>query len=391
MARKTLTDKSVASLKPRDKLYAQADPQLPGHYIRVSPTGSKTFVAVTRDPNGKQVWTTVGKSYLIGIDEARAKAREVINRVKGGQRVEGPQSFESVANEWLKRHVEHKGIITAPAIRGNLRNHVLPVWVGREFESIRRGDVSALLDSVEDNAGPVAADRVLGILSSICNWYAARNDNYNSPLVRGMRRSSTKERARDRVLADDEIRIIWNAAEGTFGDLVKMLLLTGQRRDKVASMKWEDVTVDGTWTVQNGVKREKGTGGELVLPPVALEIIRSRPRFASNRYVFPGPSGVSYFRTYDRGKCALDKATGPLPHWQLHDLRRTARSLMCRAGVRDEHAERVLGHTIGGVEGIYNRHDHYEQKREALKALAGLVESIIRHDHADKKVRRLRS
>src|SRR5262249_23359104 len=80
-------------------------------------------------------------------------------------------------------------------------------------------------------------------------------------------------------------------------------------------------------------------------------------------------------------------ATGPLPHWQLHDLRRTARSLMCRAGVRDEYAER---HTIGGVEGIYNRHDQYEHKREALKALAGLIESILRNDDADKKVRRLR-
>ncbi|HET7448441.1 MAG TPA: site-specific integrase [Methyloceanibacter sp.] len=389
MARKTLTDKSVLALKPRDKLYAQPDPQLPGHYIRVSPTGSRTFVAVTRDPNGKQVWTTIGKAHLIGIEEARAKAREIINRVKGGQRVEGPESFQEVASEWLRRHVDAKAIITAPAIRGNLHNHVLPVWAGREFESIKRSDVAALMDRVEDNAGPVAADRVLTILSSIFSWYAAWNDDYNSPIVRGMRRSNTKERARDRILSDDEIRLIWSKAEGTFGDLVRMLLLTGQRRDKVASMKWDDVSVDGVWSVKNGVKREKGTGGELVLPTMALDIIRARPRFASNPYIFPGPSGASYFRTYDRAKRALDRAIGPLPQWQLHDLRRTARSLMSRAGVRDEHAERVLGHTIGGVEGIYNRHDHFEQKREALKMLAGLIDNILRGD-ADEKVRRLR-
>src|SRR5262249_47475397 len=137
----------------------------------------------------------------------------------------------------------------------------------------------------------------------------------------------------------------------------------------------------------NSVKREKGTGGELVLPPMALDIIRNRPRYASNDYVFPGPSGVSYFKTYDRAKDALDKATGPLPHWTLHNLRRTSRSLMSRAGVRDEHAERVLGHAIGGVRGVYNRHDHYEQKRDALRQLAGLIESILRKDDADKKVR----
>lgn len=146
MARKTLTDKSVLALKPRDKLYAQPDPQLPGHYIRVSPTGSRTFVAVTRDPNGKQVWTTIGRAHLIGVEEARAKAREIINRVKGGQRVGGPESFQEVASEWLRRHVDAaEAIITAPAIRGNLHNHVLPVWAGREFESIKRSDVAALM------------------------------------------------------------------------------------------------------------------------------------------------------------------------------------------------------------------------------------------------------
>jgi integrase len=377
MARKTLTDKSVVALKPRDKLYAQPDPQLPGHYIRVSPTGSRTFVAVTRDPNGKQVWTTIGKAHLIGIDEARQKAREVINRVKGGQRVEGPQSFESVANEWLKRHVDAKGVITAPAIRGNLRNHVLPVWAGREFESIKRGDVSTLLDSIEDNAGPVAADRVLGILNTMFRWYAVRNDDYNSPIVRGMRRTSTKQRARDRILSDDEIRLIWSKAEGTFGDLVKMLLITAQRRDKVASMRWDEISADGVWTVRNGNRRQKGTGGELALPPMALDIIRSRPRFASSPYIFPGPRGVSYLGAYSRAKQALDRATGELPHWQLHDLRRTARSLLSRAGVRPDIAERVLGHAINGVEGTYDRHSYRAEKTHALTALAGLIENIL--------------
>src|SRR5262245_37068591 len=122
-----------------------------------------------------------------------------------------------------------------------------------------------------------------------------------------------------------EIRTVWNACKGTFGDLVKLLLLTGQRRDKVRQMQWSDVDVDGTWHIANGNKREKGTGGELALPPMAIDIIRARPRFASNPYVFPG-QGSHFYLTHANGKKALDKATGPLPHWQLHDLRRTARS-----------------------------------------------------------------
>ena len=109
MARKTLTDKGVVALKSRPKLYAHPDPQLPGHYIRISPTGSKSYVAVARDPNGKQIWTTIGATALIEIEEAREKARAIIQAVKAGHDRTGPQSFKSVAEEWLKRHVDAKG------------------------------------------------------------------------------------------------------------------------------------------------------------------------------------------------------------------------------------------------------------------------------------------
>jgi len=101
-----------------------------------------------------------------------------------------------------------------------------------------------------------------------------------------MNRSSKKKRAHTRILDDNEIRIVWNAATGTFGDFVKLLLLTAQRRDKVASMKWDDVGIDGTWHMANGSKREKGTAGDLTLPDFAIDIIRSRPCLASNPYVF---------------------------------------------------------------------------------------------------------
>ena len=251
---------------------------MPGHFIRVSPTGARSFVAMTRDANKKQVWVTLGTFPLIGIEEAREKAKRTIVLVKEGKDRAGPQSFEKVSGEWLKRYVEAQGLITEPAIRRTLRNHVLPVWGARDFTSIRRGDVAALLNSIEDAAGPVAADKTLAYLSGLFNWYVTRNGDYVSPIVKGMRRLKPSERARDRILTDSEIKTIWNKAEGVFGDLVKMLLLTGQRRDKVASMKWDDVSVDGTWTVKNGAKGEKGVGGELMLPPMAISILRERPR-----------------------------------------------------------------------------------------------------------------
>jgi integrase len=182
--------------------------------------------------------------------------------------------------------------------------------------------------------------------------------------------------ARSRILSDDELQKVWRAAEhrrDRFGALVRLLLLTGQRREKVASMKWSDL--DGaTWKIPSE-EREKGNAGELVLPEAALAIIGLQPRVDGNRYVFAERAG-SHLNGFSVYKSELDAASG-VTAWRLHDLRRTARSLMSRAGVRPDIAERVLGHTIKGVEAVYDQHRYIEEKAAALSALARLVESII--------------
>jgi integrase len=373
MPRRTLTDKGIAALKAKAKFYHFPDPELSGHYIRVMPTGFKAYAVITRDPFGKQVGVTIGDASLIGVNVARDKAREAINRIKAGTAA-SPDSFRAVSENWFKRHVEAKGHRSAKETRRYLDKWILPAWGEREFTSIRRRDVAALLDHVEDKGGPVAADNALKRVSAICSWFQSRHDDYVSPVVKGMRRSSTQERARERILSDDEIRAVWKAAEanGRFGGIVRLLLLTAQRRDKVASMRWEDISIDGTWTIPTA-KNEKGNAQQLALPPMALDIIKAQPRFASNPYIFAG-RGKSYLTGYSKAKKSL--ALG-LPQWGLHDLRRTARSLMARAGVRPDVAERVLGHKIGGVEGIYNRHEYQQEKAHALKALAGLIETIL--------------
>ena len=287
MAR-NLTDKTIAALKPKAKQYTYADPQLPGHYIRVTPTGTKSFVAVARDPSGKQIWTTIGGTSIFDIATAREKARSVIAAVKLGQDKDGPQTFGQVSKLWLERYVAAKGLRSGDEIKRLLNKHLLPAWGGREFESIKRGDITKLLDKVEDQSGARSSDYVLSIISGIANWYAKRHDDYTSPIIKGMKRHSTKDNARTRILSDDEIRMVWNAAgeANGYGDMVKLLLLTAQRRDKVASMRWEDIK-DGVWSVPNGNK-QKGTGGDLPLPQIAFDIINARPRLASNPYVFAG-------------------------------------------------------------------------------------------------------
>jgi integrase len=389
--RKTLTDAGVAALKPRAQRYAHPDPQLSGHYVRITPSGAKSFVAVARDPFGKQVWATVGGSDLLTVEEARARAREVIKRVQAGKPAfeppVKPETFQDVAEQWLKRHVAARGLRSAGDLARLLNTHVYPAWRDRPFLEIRKSDVAQLLDTIEDDRGARQADMILAIVRSVMNWRAARSDDYSAAIVKGMQRTSPKERARARTLSDDELRAVWKAAEsdGPFGAFVRLLLLTAQRRDKVASMRWRDISPDGTWTIPAEL-REKGNAGELRLPEAAIAIIRAQPMIGDSPFVFSGRRAGkgrehAFATNFGKRKATLDvKVAAALgetpPPWTLHDLRRTARSLMSRANVRPDVAERVLGHLQPGIQGVYDRHAYLDEKGAALAKLAALIERI---------------
>jgi integrase len=181
---------------------------------------------------------------------------------------------------------------------------------------------------------------------------------------------------RARILNDEELKKVWRTAgdAGQFGALIRLLLLTAQRREKLLTLQWGDIDANGVWTIRTE-EREKGNPGTLQLPKIALDIIEARPRFVGNPHVFAGRNGAIAFN-FSKVKANFDRVSG-VTNWRLHDLRRTARSLMSRAGVQSEHAERVLGHVIGGVEGVYNRYSYDAEKTDALRKLAALIERIV--------------
>ena len=179
------TDASIAKLKPRDTRYLVRNANLAGHYLRIYPTGNKTHYALTRDPRGQQVWHPVGDASLLKPEEAEELARTALKAIKSGAERAGPLSFQAVAEQWFERHVMKRGLRSHAHTRYYLDRHILPQWSGREFTTIRRGDVTALLDTVEDGSGPVAADKALAIVSNIMNWYATRHDDYSSPIIQG--------------------------------------------------------------------------------------------------------------------------------------------------------------------------------------------------------------
>jgi integrase len=383
--RKSFTDAMVAARKRKRNRYTEVDPELRCHYLRIPPQGPVAYYTAVRDRYGKLVWSKNGTADVLTIEESREITRAKIKRIEAGlPAVEPPKpkpdAFKGVAENWIKRHVIAKKLRTRAEIERVLRVYVYPLWGDRDFTSLRRSDIASLLDHVEDHHGSRQADYVLAIVRQISNWFSTRHDDYLSPFTRGMRRAAPNKR--ERVLDDAEIRRVWKAAEqaGTFGALVRLLLLTAQRRDKVATMRWADISDDGVWEIPTA-PREKGHAGALRLPPIALDIIKAQPRFASTPFVFAG-RGKGPINSFSKVKGSFDEAAG-VEGWVVHDLRRTARSLMSRAGVSSDHAERVMGHAIPGVEGVYDRHAYFEEKAIALAKLAALIEHITHPPEGD--------
>jgi integrase len=392
MLRKNLTEEGVAKLKPpKDRQFVNYhDGIVPGLVLRVSSKGRKTWVAqyyaksVDADGNRTTIPTSkaLGLYPILKVKEARDAARVFLADPLKAKAQADTGTFRDVAENFIKRHVEASGLRSRHDIVRLLHTRIYPHWQHRPFREIRRGDVADLLDKIEDNNGARQADVCLAIIRKMMNWYAARNDDYSSPIVRGMHRYNG-ERKRKRILSDDEIRALWTACDlkddagvplfGTFGALLKTLLLTGQRREKVITMKWADI-VDGAWRIPYA-PREKTNAGTLRLPPAVLDIVNAQAHLAHNPYVFTG-RGSGPFRAFAQ-KIPLDKKLGDMPHWRLHDLRRTARSLLSRAGVRPDIAERVLGHVQPVIVETYDQHQYDAEKADALNRLAALIATIL--------------
>jgi integrase len=376
--RRGLTDRQVAALPRKEKRQTLPDPEQPGHYLRIPARTSRAaiaFAAVAREPGGKQIWTTVGTADAIGIDQARELARAAIKRIKAGRPISesAKPTVSDVADQWLERHVRSNKQRTERE-RGRIVSRYLVPSIGDQvFADVRRKDIAELLDRIEDESGKPMADGVLNTFRAMSKWVQQRDENYHPPLTAGMSRVPKGEGRRKRILADDEIRAIWRV-QGQYGDFVRLALLTAQRREKLITLRSDDIK-DGVWTIRTE-PREKGNPGKLVLPQTALDIIRAQPRFVGNLHVFAGRNGgpTSAFGA-GQYKARFDELCG-VTGWRIHDLRRTARSLMARAGVQTEIAERVLGHAQGELIQIYDRHHYQDEMADALTKLAALIEQI---------------
>ncbi len=287
---------------------------------------------------------------------------------------------------FLEQHARSRKLKTAGRIERLFAAHVRPMLGRRSIYDLRKSDTADLSAHVATHHGLATAHMVEGYWNQALAWRSARDDDFNPPIVRGLSSYRPGEHARSRVLDDPELCDL-KTALAELGDsvptgyppLVWALLLSAQRRQNVASMHWAAI-VGTAWVIAADSYK---TGDEMTVPlsGALLELLGNR----KEGFIF-GRNGARPFSDFGRCKLILDRklteirardGREPMTAWVIHDLRRTARSLMSRAGVPTDHAERVLGHAIPGVRAVYDRHDFYAEKANALEALARLVNRIV--------------
>jgi integrase len=412
---KKLTALAVENAKAGSKRIEVPDAALPGLYLVVQPTGAKSWAYRYRF-DGKTKKHTVGAFPAIELAAARelaqaaaravAEGRDPSEEKKAARRKSGdtPQTIDELAEKFITRYARRHtrettwretarilGLKVDPndadaLIPSENGGEVLAKWKGRSIEQIKRAHVIELLDAIVDRGSPITANRVLAVLRKMFAWATSRDIIEVSPCA-GVKKPSA-EVARDRVLSDDELRAIWaacNEIDWPFGHMVKMLMLTAQRRDEVAAGRWSEFDMEAkTWTLARA-RVKNNIEHAVPLSDEAIAVIETVKRIDGKKGFVFTTTGETHVVGFSRAKERLDNAihqiTGKTPpHWTFHDLRRTAATGMARLGINLPVIEKVLNHTggsFGGIVGIYQRHDFNDEKRKALAAWGNYIETLV--------------
>lgn len=442
-----LTSLAIENAKPKTARYEVPDGN--GLYLIVQPSGVKSWALRYRVAGATRKLTLGKVSDLLSLKEARRLANIEIGKIARGEdpaknKTETRRAYKVAAedlqrdlvekvvgrfNEWYptkvkKRTKERVRVSTVTEVKRILLRDVVPVWQGRSIRTITRKDVEKLLQGIMGRGAPVMANRVLAYLRLLFNWCLDEEIVAKSPMV-GVEPPG-EERSRVRVLISDpddddrsdfgddvdarvtstgddrELRLIWHAAEAIgrpFGPIVKLLILTGQRRDEVSSMRWSELDMERRRWVLPAERTKNGREHIVPLSPLAVSILEAQPRIANSKgddsdFVFT-TTGEGPVSGFGRAKRQLDAAVAeliseeglgasPMPGWTLHDLRRTTATGLQRLGVAVVVTEKVLNHVSGdlrGVAGIYQRHPFSKEKRDALNRWAGFVEHLVHSQH----------
>lgn len=384
-----LTDLAIKRIRPRKDRYEVPDVQ--GLFLRVLPSGKKVWTyRYVFEGTPKRM--NLGSYPALSLAVARQRHAEALQDVQRGidpgtkQREAEAQkraapTVGALWAEFLEKELKDRP--ATPDRERMMKKDVLPQWKDRKVAAITRRDAVLLLDGVRERA-PVTANRLQGLLVRMFNFAAERGMIGHSPLT-GMRRG--KEQARARVMTNDEIKTLWSALDlESPVDIyrvtklaLKAILLTGQRPGEVAGLRWNEI--DGDWWTIPKERSKNGEENRVPIMPTFKGIIEEARVYSSDSpFVFRSSHGETRSVTVGALANALRRHRDEIGIGERctpHDLRRTVRTRLAELGVSDIVAERLLGHKLQGMLGIYNRHSYDVEKRQALAAWELRLQSIL--------------
>jgi integrase len=381
-----LTNEAVRNLPAGpsgDAIYPDSDPRngVPGLYLRVRASGSRTFIIQWRQGQFQRR-ATIGKVGVLSLDEARKAARKALVGIDEGNdplavrarsRADGKLIFETVAREYLDVKAKEMKASSLDQCTRHLLKYLKPLHrlaIGK----IDRATIAVELRAISKKSGPVQADRARSTLSAMFGWCVGEGILEANPVVGTNKQSKAK--SRDRVLTDDELVAVWTVAPASdFGRIVKLLVLTGQRRDEIAALQRAEIG-DGVLALP-AARTKNGRAHDVPLSTQALAVLGDHPERVGREYVFG--DGEGGFSGFSSAKERLDQASG-VTDWTLHDLRRTMATRMADLGVQPHVIEAILNHVSGhkaGVAGVYNRSTYAAEKRAALDLWGTHVQTLL--------------
>jgi integrase len=386
------------NIKPKKKGYEVRDLKQGGLYLRVRPNGSTSWVFRYRFPKGSK-----SKAIVIGCKVGLKDARDIAsgygrllleNKDPAVVRKAAIQatalSSDTTVQSVCEKYMTQAGskLRSADSRRRILERSVYPTLGTKQISEVTREQVSIVLDRVAEKrtdksgrqrGGELASNMVLAILSKVFKWYEVKVGTFRNPLVAGMARDKSKPR--ERKLNDDEIKRVWLACDDPrlmiYGSAVRMLILTGARRNEVAQMRRSEVK-NGDWELPEGRSKIKKPILR-PLPQLTQEILENLPDDGSE-WFFTRNGRTAIALNDAVPKNLLDQISG-VTDWHLHDLRRTCRSIMSRKALRitSDVAELCLGHVLPGglVRKTYDVHDYREEKADAYDSYAAEISRIV--------------
>jgi integrase len=373
----TLTDRVVRQAKASAARDEIADAVVPGLYLVVQPTGAKSWAVRYRIGRRTRKLTLAGRYPVLSLAKAREAARLALEGIADGQDPAATKRAGTPADDTLaayialyrERHVSTVRSGTAANINRELER-MQGAWPGRSLRSISKKDLIAVIDKAMKR-GPSAGVTTWKVAKAFFAWCEARTDDFASP-ARTIRKPA-KEKSRDRVLDDAELKLTWEAADaegGRAGILVKLLMLTGARRNEITELARDEIKSEAIEL--SGERTKNGAPHSIPLTAMLRRVLETLPR--TGKFVINGTD-----RPFGDHSGAKKKITPAVRPWTLHDLRRSFASGLQRLGVAPHIVELALNHrsgTFSGVAGIYQRHRYAKEVREAFELWSAHLEAL---------------